>query len=125
MPNYTFQHIHHEAEDVAVAVDWYKRVFGATAGEPFERAGATWVEVHVGETQITVTDREFAAMELGRYQGVDHFAFTTDDFDATLAHCEKEGVHIWFGPVEVPGTTQRIVFIDGPDHVKIELMEQV
>jgi catechol 2,3-dioxygenase-like lactoylglutathione lyase family enzyme len=80
--------------------------------------------VHIGPVQVTVTDREFAPMELHRYQGLDHFALTTDDFEATLAHLEKEGVHLWFGPVTVPDTGRRIVFIDGPDQVKIELMEK-
>lgn len=125
MPNYLFNHVHHEAVDVHAAVDFYQRVLGATSGAPFERGGATWVEVRIGQFQVTVTDREFAAMELGRYQGLDHFALTTDDFDATLAHIESEGVHIWFGPIEVPDSGQRIVFIDGPDHIKIELMEKV
>ena len=35
MPNYSFNHVHHESKDVAVAVDFYKRVLGATAEEPF------------------------------------------------------------------------------------------
>ena len=122
MPSYTFDHVHHEAVDVAAAVDFYRRVFGATAGQPFERGGATWVEVQLGNMQITVTDRDFAQMELGRYQGLDHFAVRTDDFDATLAHIESEGAHVWFGPVEVADTGRRIVFIDGPDQVKIEIM---
>ena len=55
MPNYTFDHLHHETTDVTAAVDFYKRVLGATAGEPFERGGATWVEVHIGPVQVTVT----------------------------------------------------------------------
>lgn len=122
MPNYSFNHVHHETTDVTAAVDFYQRVFGATSDEPYERGGATWVGVHIGNTKITVTDREFAAMELGRYQGYDHLALNSDDFDATLAHIETEGVHIWLGPVgETPG---RIIFIDGPDHIKIEIMEQ-
>ena len=125
MPHYAFEHIHHEAADVNAAVDFYRRVFGATAGPAVERGGATWVEVRIGAVQITVTDRQFTPMALGRYQGLDHFALSTDDFDATLATVEQEGIHIWFGPVSVPGSGRRIVFIDGPDHVKIELMEKV
>ena len=122
MPNYSFNHVHHETTDVDSAVDFYKRVFGAASDEPYERGGATWVGVHIGNTKITVTDREFSEMELGRYQGYDHLALNTDDFDATLAQIERENVHIWLGPVgDSPG---RIIFIDGPDHIKIEIMEQ-
>ena len=122
MPNYTFNHIHHETKNVAEAVDWYKKIFNATSDEPFERGGATWVPVHIGATQITVTDREFTDMDLGRYQGYDHFALNTDDFDQTLADIEAQGVEIWMGPVALENG-MRIVFINGPDQVKIELME--
>ena len=122
MPNYTFNHIHHETKNVAEAVAWYKKLFKATSDEPFERGGATWVPVHIGATQITVTDREFTDMDLDRYQGYDHLALNTDDFDQTLADIEEQGVDIWMGPVELENG-MRIVFINGPDHIKIELME--
>ena len=124
MPNYTFQHIHHEATEVQAAVDFYQRVFDATADEPFERGGATWVAVHIGGVQVTVTDREFSGMDLGRYQGLDHFALTTDDFDATMARLEETDTAVWAGPLQLENG-QRIVFINGPDHVKIEIMEMV
>jgi len=122
MPNYTFNHVHHETKDVDEAVAWYKKLFNATSDAPFERGGATWVPVHIGATQITVTDREFTDMDLGRYQGYDHFALNTDDFDQTLADIEQQGVEIWMGPVALENG-MRIIFINGPDNVKIELME--
>ena len=125
MPGYTLNHIHHEAKDVAQAVEFYQKLFNATADEPFERGGATWVIVHIGEVRITVTDREFSDMELGRYQGLDHLALATDDFDATLADIERHGVNIWHGPLQPEGGGPRLVFVSGPDHVKIELMEKV
>ena len=124
MPGYTLNHVHHETKDVEQAVNFYREFFSATAGDPFERGGATWVFVHLGEVQITVTDREFSDMELGRYQGLDHIALTTDDFDATLADIEKHGVNIWFGPLQLD-SGQRLVFVSGPDQIKIELMEKV
>jgi predicted enzyme related to lactoylglutathione lyase len=122
MPNYTFNHIHHETKNVAEAVAWYKKLFKATSDEPFERGGATWVPVHIGATQITVTDREFTDMDLGRYQGYDHFALNTDEFDQTLTDIEAQAVEIWMGPIALENG-MRIVFINGPDQVKIELME--
>jgi catechol 2,3-dioxygenase-like lactoylglutathione lyase family enzyme len=122
MPNYTFNHVHHETKDVDEAVAWYKKLFNATSDAPFERGGATWVPVHIGATQITVTDREFTDMDLGRYQGYDHFALNTDDFDQTLADIDQQGVEIWMGPVALENG-MRIIFINGPDNVKIELME--
>ena len=122
MPTYSLNHVHHESTDVHAAADWYVRMFDATADEPFERGGATWLRVHIGEVTVTITDRDFSAMDLGRYQGLDHFGLDSDDFDATLARIETAGVDIWAGPLEAEG--MRIVFINGPDNVKIELMEK-
>ena len=122
MPNYTFNHIHHETKNVDEAVTWYIKLFNATSDEPFERSGATWVPVHIGTTQITVTAREFTDVDLGRYQGYDHFALNTDDFNQSLADIEAQGVEIWMGPIALENG-MRIVFINGPDQVKIELME--
>ena len=124
MPAYTLNHVHHETKNVDETVKFYQSFFGATAGEPFTRGDANWVYCFVGGTQITVTDREFSDTELQRYQGYDHIAFVTDDFEATLADIEAKGINIWFGPVELEDG-MRILFIEGPDNVKIELMESV
>ena len=78
--------------------------------------------VHIGAVQITVTDREFAPMELGRYQGYDHIALVSDDFDQTLADIASKASRSGWGPVTLDDGS-RIVFINGPDNVKIELME--
>ena len=122
MPAYSLHHIHHEAADVPAAVEFYESVFGATSEEPFMRDGSPWVFVHIGDVQITVTGREAADSELHRYKGLDHVGLATDDFDATMARIEELGVSIWFGPKNT--APNRIVFIDGPDNVKVELVEK-
>ena len=67
--------------------------------------------------------RPSSDVDLVRLKGLDHFALTTDDFGATMADVESKGVNIWFGPVALENG-KRIVFISGPDHIKIELMEK-
>ena len=123
MPTYSMNHIHHEAKDVHAAAEWYKKLFDASSDEPFERGGATWIRVHVGDVTVTITDREFSDTTLESYQGYDHLALDSDDFDGTLARIEECGAHIFKGPMDAGGF--RIVFVDGPDNVKIELMEKV
>lgn len=98
MPTYSLNHVHHEASDVHAAADWYVKLFEATADEPYGRAGATWIRVHIGNVTVTITDREFSDLELGRYQGYDHFGLDTDDFDATMARIEECNVDIWTAP---------------------------
>jgi len=123
MPNYALDHLHHETENVDAAVDFYKKLFNATAEDPFARGGATWVRVHIGDVRVMVSDRECTGMELGRYQGYDHPGLTTDDFDATLAAIEEHGFSIWVGPQKLD-TGQRMLFVNGPDDIKIEILEK-
>ena len=52
-----------------------------------------------------------------------HHNNTGQSGDTAGADIETQGVEIWMGPVELENG-MRIVFINGPDNVKIELMEQ-
>ena len=54
-------HVAYRCKDAKETVDFYKRVFGATADEPFVRGGANWVFVHIDTLQVTVSPTE--AME--------------------------------------------------------------
>ena len=122
MPSYSLSHVHHEAVEVHAAADWYVKLFDAPADEPYEKGGATWIRVHIGDMTVTITDRASAGPDVERYLGYDHLGIESDDFDATLARIEECGVEIWSGPVGDKGS--RLVFINGPDNVKIELMEK-
>lgn len=124
MPTYTFNHVHHETDDVNKAIEFYTRIFQATVDGPIERDGNQWAWVQLGGTQVVVTDREASPTSLERLKGLDHFSLVTDDFDATLETIRREGVSIWKGPL-TQNDVQRIVFITGPDNIKIELMEKV
>ncbi len=76
---------------------------------------------HPQQITFTITDRESEEVNLARLQGYDHIGIQTDDFDATMARIEELGVEIWDGPKDGGGF--RIVFVNGPDNAKIELME--
>jgi catechol 2,3-dioxygenase-like lactoylglutathione lyase family enzyme len=46
-----------------------------------------------------------------------------DNLDETLARLKKDGVKITDEPRSVAGGKVRFAFIEGPDHVRIELVE--
>lgn len=122
MPSYSMNHVHHEAADVHAAADWYIKLFDAKSDEPFEKGGATWIRVYVGDVTVTITDRADSGPGAERFLGYDHLGIVSDDFDATLARVKELDVNIWAGPMDGGGF--RIMFITGPDNVKIELMEK-
>ncbi len=121
MPDYQLHHIHHEAADVDATVAWYEKNFQAVLEDRFENNGVQWARVDLGGTLLNVTNRATTQVDLGRYQGLDHFALYTSDFDETVTTLKANGVHFWTEPMSPrPGT--HIAFISGPDHVKIELI---
>ncbi|MCH9674664.1 MAG: VOC family protein [Gammaproteobacteria bacterium] len=122
MANYTFHHVHHEASDVDKAVEFYQRNFDGVLQERNGKGGVQRAKMIVGGAMINITDRADTRVGLSRYQGLDHFAFRTDDFEATMARLRENGVNIWQEPESpVPGV--RVVFISGPDDVKIEVLQ--
>ena len=122
MAQYRLHHIHHEAADVDAAVQFYTTNFQATLEERTERNGVQWARVALGDTLLNITDRATTPVELGRYQGLDHFAIHTSNFDETVATLKANAVHFWEGPVS-PRPGVQIAFISGPDNIKIELIQ--
>ena len=121
MAQYQLHHIHHEAADVDAAVQFYTKNFAATLAERTERHGVQWARVALGDVLLNITDRATTQMDLGRYQGLDHFAIHTSNFDETVAILKANGVHFWEEPTS-PRAGVKIAFIAGPDNIKIELI---
>jgi catechol 2,3-dioxygenase-like lactoylglutathione lyase family enzyme len=119
--NYRLHHIHHEAANVDAAVQFYAKNFQAVLEERAERNGVQWARMTLGDTLINITDRATTQVGLERYQGLDHFALHTSDFDETVATLQANGVHFWTEPTS-PRPGVKVAFIAGPDNIKIELM---
>jgi hypothetical protein len=54
---------------------------------------------------------------------VDHFAFSVDSLDETLARLKKDGVGVLEPPRKSLGGKLKSALIEGPDKVQIELVE--
>jgi catechol 2,3-dioxygenase-like lactoylglutathione lyase family enzyme len=57
-----------------------------------------------------------------KYPGVTHPAFVVEDLDAVVAVCEREGIAISEGPIDIGGR-RRVVFIRDPDGNVLEFDE--
>jgi catechol 2,3-dioxygenase-like lactoylglutathione lyase family enzyme len=58
-----------------------------------------------------------------RGHSTDHVGFGVDNLDQTLARLPKDGVKVTDEPRSVAGGKVKFAFIEGPDHVSIELVE--
>jgi catechol 2,3-dioxygenase-like lactoylglutathione lyase family enzyme len=144
-PNHNFGHLHLLSADAVSAGEWYKKRFGATwkSGRPPTREKRFIKEFQIGPLASLVMDnvniiifpieyarQAFPAQWKGRQtfdspEGhvVDHIAFSVDDLSDSLEKLRKEGVKVVGEIGSAAGGKIRHAFIEGPDNIRIELVE--
>jgi catechol 2,3-dioxygenase-like lactoylglutathione lyase family enzyme len=144
--NHVFQHIHLLSADPVAAAQWYAKEFGAPLGlggpGRAERRVVNGLQVfpmtsvRVDNVNFIWFPKEFASEGVYKKQWedrkdfasprgrvIDHFAFSVDSLDETLARLKKDGVKVLETPHKSLGGKLKSAFIEGPDKVQIELVE--
>jgi catechol 2,3-dioxygenase-like lactoylglutathione lyase family enzyme len=133
-----FQHIHLLSDDPVSTAEWYEKEFGIPhAGPPASREPRFNKQgLQVGPLVFLNIDGVLFAWfptatakglypndwqgrtKLASNQGrvIDHFAFSVDNLDETLTRLQKDGV-------KVTDRAGKSAFVEGPDNVRIELVE--
>ena len=129
--HHRFGHVHLLSADPIAAGQWYKKYFGIP-GYIGQRTGRVYRGVHVepvaslnlDNVNIVIFPVEYARdamptlwkdrkdFETTAGRVVDHLAFSVPNIAAALARFRKDGV-------TVTGDS----FVEGPDHIRIELVE--
>ena len=136
-----FGHVHLLSADPIAAAEWYMREFGLRLRNPATppshevryRCGrqtgpavsllmdsVNVIIYPVGNAQAAFPAawKNRDALESTEGHSIDHIAFRVDHLDATLARLRKDGTKI----ISQPDKT-RPVFIEGPDRIRIEVLE--
>src|SRR5215471_1693311 len=139
-PHHHFGHIHMLSKDPVAAADWYVKELGMERRGgtrevrmyrgfqiapnaslimdnvnfiifPMEYAKTQWPELWKGRSDFEPTSGHVT----------DHIGFSFDNLQQTLERMKADGVKLTDGPHSGPGG--KYAFIEGPDRVKIELVE--
>ena len=143
--NHNFGHIHMLSEDPIATGEWYIKEFGMTPrGQwPPSRQPYSYKGVQLAPSASLVFDNvNFIIFPIGFIktlepknwetrtsfeptQGrvMDHFGLSVDNLDETIARLKKDGVKVTSEPRAVLQGKLKIAFIEGPDRVRIELVE--
>jgi len=114
-----FHHVHLEVADPKAAVEWFTKVLGAEdSGQyrkllPAVRYGDVWVLISKAPENAKRVPSE------GR--SLDHFGVGYADLDAAAEELKAKGVKFTVEPR--PYGPAKIAFIEGPEGVKIELVQ--
>lgn len=138
-----FGHIHLLSKDPVAAGEWYVKEFGLVrrGAAPPSREPRFYRGFQIGPSMSLMMDNVnfiIFPMEYAKTQWpelwkdrtdfestsghvTDHIAFSVDSLDQTLERLKRDGVKLTDGPHSSPGG--KYAFIEGPDHIKIELVE--
>ena len=113
-----FHHVHLKSKRPKGTVDWYAKVFG---GKPAKFGNARGMTVvRYGDMYLFIQGAvQAVASTKGR--SVDHIGWRFKDFDATVKRLKGLGVKFLMEPTK--SGDHMIAFIEGPDGVKIEVVE--
>ena len=119
-------HVHVICGQMEEAVQFFKTVFGGREISREEVRGLPMVRMEVRGVPINLLGTEPGASQLipGKgSRGLDHFGFKVRDMEQTIADLKKKGVRITLGPSVTPAGI-KYAFIEGPEGIRIELVER-
>ncbi len=119
-------HVHVICQNVEEAVQYFKRVFEAQEVSRGEVRGLPMVRVEVQGVDVNLMGTEPNAGRLipGKgSRGLDHFGFKVKDMEQTLADLQRKGARVTLGP-SVTSAGIKYAFIEGPEGIRIELVER-
>lgn len=119
-------HVHLMCGDVEKAVKYFEEVFegkiesrGELRGQPMVRLCAYGIPIN-----IMGTDPKAGMLVAGKgSRGLDHFGFQVKDLEKTVEELKKRGAQFGIGP-SVTATGVKYAFVDGPEGIRIELVDR-
>jgi catechol 2,3-dioxygenase-like lactoylglutathione lyase family enzyme len=144
--NHQFGHLHLFSEDPVAAGEWYSKHFGIPrrGTAPVSREPRFYRDFQIGPSASLMMDnvniiiypvqysrKAYAdhwkngqtAISSTRGRVVDHIAFSVDNLAETIQRLTKEGVKITDPISTGSGGKFKHAFIEGPDSIRIELVE--
>lgn len=129
--HHNFGHVHMFSADPPAAGAWYAKELGLRNFAQAEKR--VHRDVQIAPSAFVTADHVSMIIYPVEYRGgtfvstrgrvVDHLGFSVDDLDATLARMRDDGVKVTAEPRSVADGRIKFAFIEGPDQVAIELIQ--
>jgi catechol 2,3-dioxygenase-like lactoylglutathione lyase family enzyme len=128
-PDNNFGHIHMSSADAIATGAWYRNMFGLEPAPPY--FDDLVVQTGSGQTSrqffdnvnMIINGRENATFRSTRGSVTDHIGISVPDLDAALAAVRSHRIAVLQEAKPGPGNQWRSAFIEGPDKMVIELIE--
>ncbi len=144
--HHRFGHIHLLSKDPVAAGEWYMKEFGLSRlnPRPPSREARFYRGYQIGpsislmmdDVNVIIFPIEYARKEwpelwknrsdlhTTRGHTTDHLGFSVGNLEQTLARLKNDGVRVTDPPRSVAEGKLKFAFIEGPDHIRIELVQE-
>jgi catechol 2,3-dioxygenase-like lactoylglutathione lyase family enzyme len=129
--HHNFGHVHLFSADPPAAGAWYAKQFGFRSFAQTEKR--IYRNVQIAPAAFVTADHVSMIIYPVEYRGggfvstrgrvIDHLGFSVDDLDATLARMRNDGIKVTAEPRSLADGRSKSAFIEGPDQVAIELIQ--
>ena len=129
--HHNFGHVHMFSADPPAAGAWYAKQFGFRSLARTQKR--VYRDVQIAPAAFVTADHVSMIIYPVEYRGgglvstrgrvIDHLGFSVDDLDATLARMRTDGVKVTTEPRTLADGRIKLAFIEGPDQVAIELIQ--
>ena len=119
-------HIHYVSNNIEAMAKYFEKVFGGKEIGRTEARGYPMIRMDVLGSTISFlgTESNAGQLEPGKgARGLDHIGFKVKNMEETLEDLKKKGVKVAIGPNVTPAGV-KFAFIDGPEGIRIELVEK-
>ena len=127
MPVFTFHHIHLRSRNPMATAQYYHQMFDAKIIESVQSDGQRRIDLDINGLPIFIVrvppETEMPDSPAVPHLGLDHFGFQVSNLDEVAAELKRRGAEFSIEPRMIrPGS--RIAFVQGPENVRIELVER-
>ena len=122
---FTCDHIHLRSPDPEKAARFYAEMFGATVRSRLFNGEALRVVIDLGGVQLFIEQvpPQTLMPPPPPFVGIEHIGLRVESLDAVVAELRSKGGRFVVEP-NSPRPGLKLAFIEGPDGVRIELLER-
>ena len=120
-----YDHVHLRSLDPAAAGRFYVDVLGAKKISEVQVRGMLRVVLDLGGLRVFIEEAPAGLPQspVPPFTGVEHIGLRVADLDAAVADLARLGIPLQTA-IEQVNPALRVVFLEGPDRVRIELLER-
>ena len=125
MTRFAFDHVHLRSPDPDATAAWFVESFEARHVRRQETPTSLRVVLDLGGLNLFIdrVPEGTPSVPPAPFLGIEHLALAVTGIDAVVEELRAKGVRIVIEPNN-PNPTTRIAFVEGPERVRVELLER-